>query len=211
MPLNIDKDKKDPGRSARTPVRHFQYYDAWKQEALVCSCGWSGTFEQGAIEYYRELMDCECPKCFTMLATVSYPTADDIRAHEPPGSFLSVSVDVAAARQTDFKKHGLHSPDQLPEIDGGEFTLEWDIAQNADGEKWTIIRKSDQEIFREPAFWEGAWRYREVAAILIAKYRRRLLDLQPTPQSLLYLLGDKANDHLLITAFRKERFPRPRL
>jgi len=207
MPLDIDQDKKDPGR----PVRHFRYYDAWKREGLVCSCGWSGTFEQGAIEYYNELMDCECPKCFTMLATVSYPTADDIRANEPPGSVLSVSVDVAEARNAEFKKHGLHSPDQLPEIEGGEFTLEWDIAQNAEGEMWTTIRKGDEEIFREPAFWEGAWRYREVASILIAKYRSRLLDLQPTPQSLLYLLGDKANDRLLITAFRKERFSRPRL
>jgi hypothetical protein len=211
MPQNTDTEKKENGRPSRTPVRHFQYYDTWKKEMLVCACDWSGTFEQGAIEYYNELMDCECPKCFTMLATVTYPSADDIRAHEPPGSFLSVSVDVAQARREEFQKHGLHTPGQLPEIEGGEFTLEWDITQTAAGEQWTVIRKGDQEIFREPAFWEGAWRYREVAVILIAKYRSRLLDLQPTPQSLLYLLGDKADERLLIKAFRKERFPRPQL
>ena len=40
-------------------AKHFKYYDDWKSFILECpNCGWSGTFEQGAVEYYNELMDC---------------------------------------------------------------------------------------------------------------------------------------------------------
>jgi hypothetical protein len=203
-------DLESPSRKPRAPVRHFGYYDNWKKEPLNCACGWSGTFEQGAVEYFNELMDCECPKCFTMLATVTYPTVDEIRANEPPESFMSVSAAATQARQKEFDAHCLRSPEQLPEISDREFELEWDF-EDRQGEKWTVIRKGEQEICRELAFWEGAWRYFEIAGILIRKYEKRLLDLRPTAQSLLYLLGDKSGAYSAVTGYRKDHFPRPRL
>ena len=60
-------------------AQRFNYFDDWKTEILECpKCHWRGTFEQGSVEYYYELMDCSCPKCHVfgtrMLAIVSYPT-----------------------------------------------------------------------------------------------------------------------------------------
>ena len=69
-------------------ARHFDYFDdRWKTEVLECPhCHWLGTFEQGSVEYYAELMDCSCPKCDVfdapMLAIVSYPTLEELRANQ---------------------------------------------------------------------------------------------------------------------------------
>lgn len=40
-------------------AKRFNYFDdAWKTEILECpKCHWLGTFEQGSVEYYAELMD----------------------------------------------------------------------------------------------------------------------------------------------------------
>ena len=67
-------------------ARHFDYYSNWKTEVLTCpKCGWTGTFEQGSVEYYEELMDCSCPVCSwpeaPMLAIVSYPTMEETEAN----------------------------------------------------------------------------------------------------------------------------------
>jgi hypothetical protein len=70
-----------------------------------------------------------------------------------------------------------------------------------------VIRKAGQEIFRELAFWEGWRRYLEVAAILKCKYGNQLLDLRPSGQSWLYLLGDSSVAGERIAQYRREHFP----
>ena len=60
-------------------AKHLGYYDDWRSAILHCPhCGWTGTFEEGSVEYYRELMDSSCPACHwssaPILAIVSYPT-----------------------------------------------------------------------------------------------------------------------------------------
>ena len=67
-------------------AKHFSYYDDWKNEILICpNCGWSGTFMQGSVELYSELMDSSCPVCeyleSPMLAITSFPTLEEMEAN----------------------------------------------------------------------------------------------------------------------------------
>jgi hypothetical protein len=192
-------------------ARHFNYYCPWKSELLTCPCGWRGTFEQGMVDYHKELLDSECPNCSTLVAVVHYPTGAEIERNEPRDGAFRRQVKEAEKRWSVFQSLRLQSPEQLPEIDDPEFVLNWDFAEDGLGEKWTVIRKESQEIFRELAFWEGWKRYCEVAAILKLKYGTRLLDLHPTEASLLYLLGDSFAASENIAQCRKACFPRAHL
>jgi len=187
-------------------ARHFNYYDPWRTELLSCDCGWSGTFEGGLVEYHDGLMDCACPRCSSMLALVLYPTVEEVESNEPADSQFKKHVLEAMRRQAAFAVIRLNSPEQLPEIAGSGFSLEWDFETDGLDEKWTVLRKDSQEIFRELAFWEGWRRYMEVAAICRQKYGARLTDLRPTGRSLLYLLGDSRSAADKIAEFRKANF-----
>jgi len=66
-------------RVATMSAKQFRYYDNWKTEVLTCpKCGWSGTFDQGSVDYHDEVMDSSCPVCpwpnDPMLAIVSGST-----------------------------------------------------------------------------------------------------------------------------------------
>jgi len=68
-------------------ARIFKFYDDWKTAIFECpKCGWKGTFDQGAVEYYEALMDSSCPVCdffsAPMLAIVSYPTLEERIAND---------------------------------------------------------------------------------------------------------------------------------
>ena len=68
------------GRQRRGEKRNS---DDWESMVLECPrCGWKGTFYQGDVELFAELMDCKCPKCpwpnDPILAIVSYATLDDL-------------------------------------------------------------------------------------------------------------------------------------
>lgn len=187
-------------------ARHFNYYDSWRNELLECHCGWRGTFEQGNVEHHNELMDSECPNCSAIIALVAYPTGAEVERNEAHDSPFRRSVRKAEQRQVASKSSCLRSVEQLPEIEDLEFVLEWSFEEGL-GEKWTVIRKAEQEVFRELAFWEGWSRYLEVAAILKCKYGERLLDLRPSGKSWLYLLGDSLVAGERIAQYRREHFP----
>jgi hypothetical protein len=43
---------------------HFNVNDDWQAAILECPrCGWRGTFYEGAVEAYAEVMDSSCPRC----------------------------------------------------------------------------------------------------------------------------------------------------
>ncbi|MGQ0557880.1 MAG: hypothetical protein ACT4PN_18270 [Nitrospiraceae bacterium] len=65
-------------------AEHFQYRDDWKTRVFTCSCGWTGTFEEGSTEYFEELKDSSCPRCDTMLAIVSYNVTITKKPTTPP-------------------------------------------------------------------------------------------------------------------------------
>jgi hypothetical protein len=187
-------------------ARHFNYYDSWRTEPLSCTCGWSGTFEQGLVETRDTLMESECPRCSTLVALVVYPTAQEVEQNEPEGSEFRQQVRQAKRREAGFAAVSLQKMEQLPEISAPEFFLEWGFEADALDEKWTVLRLGAQEIFREPALWEGWRRYLEVAGICSQRYGSRLRDLRPTDESMVYLLGDSLSAAEKIAEFRKVNF-----
>ena len=176
-------------------ARHFNYFDDWKTEVLECpQCHWLGTFEQGAVEYYDELMDCHCPGCSgsdaPMLAIVSYPTLEEARANaDKPG--IREWVQQIDAGLDKFAREKLQGPEQLPEIKEDRFTLVWDNDHSNPDDRRTLIKHGETVIFSEPARYEEYERFAEVADILKARYGYRLKDLVPTLASEYWLYGDK--------------------
>lgn len=178
-------------------ARHFGYYDDWKTATLTCpKCGWSGTFEQGDVEHYEELMDSSCPACkwpdAPMLAIVPYPTTEESKANWDK---LSDEEKAGVARRKHFlaevEKTSLKSASELPDLSATEIRLSWDLREDEEGMSWTDIRHGDQILWSEPAVYEGAERFAEVVGILKRKYGSRLLDVVPTEASGLYLYGDR--------------------
>lgn len=197
-------------------AKHFGYYDDWKSAILECQrCGWKGTFDQGAVEYYDEFMDSRCPLCAwpdaPLLAIVSYPT---IQESEQNWSRLSESERQHVTARKDFLQQWeaarLKSPEQLPELEGPDLTIVWDFV-DAGTARMTVLRHHRNEIWRELALYEGYSRFREIVDILRQKYGVRVADVVPTPASELYLFGDKlaALDHVQATrnALKKGRGP----
>ena len=160
-------------------ARRFNYFDDYKAEILDCpKCHWFGTFEQGSVEYYAELMDCHCPKCdfrnTPMLAIVSYPTLEELRANQDkPG--IRECVERIDAGLDKFARERLQDPEQLPKIDEENFTLVWDNDHSNPDDRRTLIKGGDTVIFSEPARWEEYERFEEVAEILKERYGNRII------------------------------------
>src|ERR1700676_5441518 len=72
-------------------TKHFNYFDHYQNLVLECpKCNWRGSFEQGSVETYDDLMDCACPECDVfqapILAEVMYPTTEELVANaDRPG------------------------------------------------------------------------------------------------------------------------------
>lgn len=182
-------------------AKQFTFYDDWKNEVLTCpNCGWSGTFEHGAVDYSRELMDSSCPECkylnAPMLAIVSFPTLEETEANFDRLS-ENEKAELARRKQfiSEFESRCLKSPDQLPDLLGAKIILSWDFVENEkpEGCKTTIIRHDEHVVWSEPALWEGYGRFRDVARILMKKYGKRLGDVIPTAASQMYLYGDSSS------------------
>src|SRR5579871_878928 len=177
-------------------ARHFNYFDdAWKTEILECpKCHWLGTFNEASVEYHDELMDSSCPKCDVfktpMLAIVSYPTLEELRANQDkPG--IREYVQRIDAGLDQFAREKLQAPEQLPEIDSLSLEIEWDFDGSDPDNPRTLLKHNGIVIFSEPARWEEYERFAEIAEILRTKYGERLRDLVPTPRSETWLWGDK--------------------
>lgn len=189
-------------------AKQFKYYDNWKTEILTCSrCNWSGTFEQGWVDYHEALADSRCPKCsdHPMLAIVSYPTHEETEANFDE---LSADEKESHARRKQFlgevERTSLKTPDELPDLTGAEITLLWDFWKDDDGTDWTVIRHNDRVVWSERAVYEGAERFVEVVGILKQRYGKRLVDLVPTPVSGTYLYGDRSSSGEMVKRARSE-------
>ena len=79
---------------------------------------------------------------------------------------------------------------------------------------WRVRRKAHGEyrlhplenLFSEPAVYEGFDRFAEVARILKARYGTRLRDLVPTVASGTYLYGDTYRSFSVVEGVRAELF-----
>src|SRR5271154_822492 len=186
--------------------KHFNYYDAWQSVELECpTCHWKGTFNEGSVGYFQELMDCSCPKCDflarPLLAIVSYPTLDEMLKSGNPAD-IEHGKRIEQFQQK-FDSMKLVRKEQLPEVDSTSFALAWDFIE-ADGERLTVIRHDDQVLFSEPALWEGYERFEQVCKIVREKYGVRVNDLAPTRDSELYLYGDVLYSPTFVAAARRE-------
>lgn len=129
-----------------------------------------------------------CPACGSSAAHVYFPhQAEAIAAGDKS---IVHTFERRKARNIEFQRHCLKGPEQLPNIEAGQFTLDWDTIEQEGKESWTVIRLNREEIFREFAFWENGERYGQVASILKAKYGDRLKDLVPTYAGWRWLGGD---------------------
>jgi len=184
----------------------FNYYDNWKTEVLSCDqCGWQGTFDQGSVETYRELMDCQCPRCHDdapRLAIVNYPTREETKAnwHKLSEGEQQTFLD-REKRETLWLGMMLTENSELPDIDEEHIVITWHFADE-EGEWWTILKHKDTVLWREFAFYEAYPRFEQVVEILKGRYGERLVDVIPTRAARYYLYGDKLSAPNIIRAER---------
>ncbi len=198
-------------------ARHFDYFDDWKTEILECpKCGWKGTFEEGDVGYYEQLMDSSCPTCSypndPMLAIVSYPTHDEVEANLDKLSVRERSAYRQRKRHEQlWETYCLRRPEQLPDLEGDEITLIWDMEDVGD-DSWTVIRHGDRVVWREPAWYECYPRFDAMLYLLKRKYGRRLVDVEPTCGSWGWLCGDRLASIRWVDGWRaklRETTPEP--
>jgi len=132
-----------------------------------------------------------CPQCDGSLAIVHFPSDEQTRAHA--GGLTGQEAEGLERRRRfleRFDRAALRDPAELPELDGDALELLWDFVSE-DGASYTIVRLGDRVVWKEPAVYEGAERFEQVATILKQRYAERLRDLAPTRASHLYLYGDQ--------------------
>jgi hypothetical protein len=169
------------------------YYGDWRERTFTCTdCGWKGLGAKCTRgELYRELFDICCPACQKEVGSVMFPTVEEARQNWGKlSAWDQHAIESIEGFRKDFAGRKLVSPEQLPDIEGGELIFVWDIETQQKGGD-TLIRCGSEILWREPAYWECYKRFAEVAAILKQKYGGRVRDLVPTVASYLYLYGDR--------------------
>ena len=175
----------------------FRYYADWKTEVFTCpDCGWTGTFEEGYVEMHAELMDSSCPICdyysTPMLAIVSFPTLEESEQNwDKVSDFDKEGILLRKSFLEKLEKMRLKSATGLPDLEGSSIIIAWDCEGDEPSlDYYTVLKHDDTEIWREPAIYEGYERFSEIVEILKEKYGERLVDVEPTKASHLYLYGD---------------------
>jgi hypothetical protein len=167
------------------------YYSDWQELPYTCpECAWSGlgkACKQG--QMFRELFELCCPNCGEKLGIVLFPTVEESRQNWDKVSEADKrAVETIEFRQRDFANRGLKSPDQLPDLEGDDLILVWDVEHFDGGD--LMIKYGERVIWRETGFYECYKRFEAMTALLKQKYGDRLQDLVPTRKSELYLYGD---------------------
>jgi hypothetical protein len=180
------------------------YYDDWRERKYACAnCDWRGRGEDLVRgETFADLFEVDCPKCAGRITTISFPTLDESRKNWDKVSPADrLVVQLTEARNEDFDRRMLRTPDQLPDLTGDGLILVWDFDDRKPMDN--VVKFGDLEIWREPAIYEGASRFEEVAEILVSKFGARLHDLVPTPDSADFLYGDRIGSPYRIERFRQ--------
>jgi hypothetical protein len=127
-----------------------------------------------------------------MLLIVAYPGPSETREAAARGDQRAQEeVGFLDARErflAEFDRRKLRSPDQLPDLGGERLEFSWDMP--SEDEKLAVIRLGEQEVWTEPALWEGYERFNEVKALLKERYGSRFRSLTPTERGKTWLYGD---------------------
>lgn len=182
----------------------FWEYD--REAPLTCpSCGWIGRAAANE-DHHDDLIDVCCPECDRVLLIVSFPTISEPRAAAAAGNPRAQAelrnVDVVDVFHVRAQQAELKHPSQLTTLEGDRLLIVWDFEEHDDG-KWTVLRHNGQEIWRELAYYEGYERFAVVLGILRERYGTRLLEVQPTPASGLYLYGDDLSAPMIVARLNK--------
>ena len=171
-------------------AKHVAYYEFDQNAPIVCThCGATGSYAEWA-EYYDALFDITCGVCGRMLYIVGYPTIEDIREYAERGNEDAISSLPAAKEREAFlaklEAEQLKTPGQLPELEGDELEFTWDFLDAGD-EHFTLILLGQEEIWREPAVYDGYYRFEEVRNLLKERYGERYAGLTYTERSMVWL------------------------
>ena len=157
------------------------YFDFATTQVKCDRCGWAGRGEQtledeeiasGSGYLYA------CPRCGFLIGVCRYPTLEELRANQDRLSEKDrQGMDRIETRLERFEAVKLNDPRLLPDIESGSFVVEWAIEVDDDGEHWTLLRQNGRLLWCEIAFYEGAWRFVEVALLLKQRYGRALREI----------------------------------
>lgn len=173
----------------------MNYYE-FKESAVNCpSCHWEGigrNTEQG--QMFEDLYEYHCPSCGEKIGVRLYPTTQEARECWDKVSPLERQfIEMVAESQQQFSELSLKSAEQLPDLGDSPLVITWDLERDGNEMRWTSLRYGAQTIWKEPACWEGYWRFGEIASLLREKYGSQLTDVVPTPRSEMYLYGEKSS------------------
>ena len=180
----------------------------YRLQPLQCACGWRGNGSEAEFgeTISRLCFELVCPLCQAELAVGENLTQEQFvrmgQEHwERLGQEERAEVQSLMERIAYCELHMLATASQLPEIDEETFTLDWDQVGSE-----TLLSLANLIIWREPVVYEGWGRFTEVARLLSSHYGPRLLDLRPSENSWLYLLGDDFQAQAGIERCRLELF-----
>ena len=201
--------------------RALPRYYRYKEIEFSCKkCKWKGKGSEADDDADDYGMPILCPKCYENVGYVMYPTQDEVlefgsekdkegvrkrrkfvkEAEESklkPDPFSKkdtkeIVKDLKTILGKDMSKFIVDKVDiTLPKIDSKvPFKLKWSLVRD-DQKRYTVVMHENQEIWRELAYYEGYYRFGDVAKILQNFYGvERMKDLIPMPNSELYLYGD---------------------
>lgn len=168
--------------------KRFLWYDNWREEVFVCPyCKWTGTIAQMSQESYHQLFDASCPKCWTMLAIVSFPSYEDTRQAASRGNPEAIAalpkweeiIATSRVRKERFENEKLKSIEQLPDVEGHNLHFVLDVAWEDD--TYFELKLGDTVLWKEFAWYPSIERLSEFQAFLKAKFGERFAELKVTP------------------------------
>ncbi len=188
----------------------MSYYE-FRQRSIECSsCDWQG-FGREATTHLAALdvIEHACPHCAKVLSRTAVPSVSETEQHVHELSARERQVFERSERaHQQYLQSVLRHADQLPELEGDELEFLWDQVEH-EGEYVIVLKHGQQELWREPAYFECYRRFGEILELLTSKYGTRVKDLAPTQRSLLYLNGESFIGPEFVCAVREQLSPPP--
>lgn len=179
------------------------YYEYEKEQFSCSNCGWTGKgtqVKQG--EVFGELFEIDCPNCYEVIGSVSFPTFEEELKYGTDEEKESVKKRIAFEER--MSNSELKSIKQLPKIEGDnlifENTTEW-----MNNDLHLKILCNSELIWEEIVGYEYYERYIELGKMFKRKYKLRMIDFIPEESA--YLLGDSISAYKTIEDFRDSLKP----
>jgi hypothetical protein len=175
----------------------MSFYDYDPDAIVTCpKCGFTGRQGDGQ-EVLNDGYEVNCVRCdkrlgfvdghVTLAQTQAAAAAGNPRAQASLPGMESREARLKLAEEVELKSYK-----DLPDLDSDRIRIEYDRV-DIDGDSWTVLRHEGEEVWRELAFYDGLWRFKQIFSKLQIKYGRRLAAVEPTNASWLYIAGEDAS------------------